>query len=76
MVDGSQPLARTRPIAAALPGMLGRCRVYRTGSAAALRVAPAGPGPLPLSLDGEATSARSGFRIVKNSRQLLVYPLS
>ena len=39
MVDGSQPLARTRLIAAVLLGTLGRCRVYRTWSATSLRIA-------------------------------------
>ena len=39
MVDGSQPLARTRLVAAVLLGTLGRCRVYRTWSATSLRIA-------------------------------------
>ena len=45
VVDGSQPLARTRLIAAVLLGTLGRSRVYRTWSATRLRIASPGDGP-------------------------------
>ncbi len=62
MVDGSQPLARTRLVVAVLLGTLGRCRVYQTWAATSVRVASLGDGPVPLCLDGEASSsAPSGF---------------
>ena len=60
LVDGSQPLARTRLIAAVLLGTLGRCRVYRTWSATSLRIASPSGGPVPLCLDGEATEIDAG----------------
>jgi diacylglycerol kinase family enzyme len=73
LIDGSQPLARTRLIAAVLLGTLGRCRVYRTWSAETLRIAAPGTGPLPLSLDGEVTDRHSAIRLVKRPKKLLVY---
>lgn len=73
LVDGSQPLARTRLIAAVLLGTLGRSRVYQTWPARTLRIASPGGGPLPLSLDGEATRQKSAIALVKRPKQLLVY---
>jgi diacylglycerol kinase family enzyme/membrane-associated phospholipid phosphatase len=73
LIDGSQPLARTRLIAAVLLGTLGRCRVYRTWSAQTLRIRSPGPSPLPLSLDGEVTERQSVIRLVKRPKKLLVY---
>jgi hypothetical protein len=73
MVDGSQPLARTRLVVAVLLGTLGRCRVYQTWPATSLRVASLGAGPVPLCLDGEATETKSALRIVKRPKKLLVY---
>jgi undecaprenyl-diphosphatase len=73
LVDGSAPLARTRLVAAVLLGTLGRCRVYRTWQASALRVASADGGPVQLCLDGEATQARPAISLVKRPKQLLVY---
>src|SRR5262249_24662243 len=73
LVDGSAPLARTRLVAAVLLGTLGRCRVYRTWQASALRVASVDGSPVPLCLDGEATRARSEISLVKRPKQLLVY---
>ena len=73
MVDGSQPLARTRLIAAVLLGTLGRCRVYRTWSATSLRIASPGAGPVPLCLDGEATETKPAISLVKRPKKLLVY---
>jgi undecaprenyl-diphosphatase len=73
MVDGSQPLARTRLIAAVLLGTLGRSRVYRTWSATRLRIASPGTGPLPLCLDGEATETKQAISLVKRPKKLLVY---
>jgi diacylglycerol kinase family enzyme/membrane-associated phospholipid phosphatase len=73
LVDGSQPLARTRLVVAVLLGTLGRCRVYQTWSAGTLRVASADGQPVPLCLDGEATETRSAARLVKRPKKLLVY---
>lgn len=73
MIDGTQPLARTRLIVAVLLGTLGRCRVYRTWSAETLRIAAPGTGPLPLSLDGEVTDRHSAISLVKRPKKLLVY---
>ena len=73
MVDGSQPLARTRLVVAVLLGTLGRCRVYQTWSATSLQVASLGAGPVPLCLDGEATETKQALRIVKRPKKLLVY---
>ncbi len=73
LIDGSQPLARTRLTIAILLGTLGRCRVYQTWSARSLRIASASGGPVPLSLDGEATQQRSSISLVKRPKQLLVY---
>ena len=73
IVDGSQPLARTRLVVAVLLGTLGRCRVYRTWSASSLRVASVDGDPVPLCLDGEATEARPDLGLIKRPRKLLVY---
>jgi undecaprenyl-diphosphatase len=73
MVDGSQPLARTRLVAAVLLGTLGRSRVYRTWSATRLRIASPGTGPVPLCLDGEATETKQAISLVKRPKKLLVY---
>jgi diacylglycerol kinase family enzyme len=63
MVDGSQPLARTRLVVAVLLGTLGRCRVYQTWPATSLHVACLGAGSVPLCLDGEATETKPALRI-------------
>jgi undecaprenyl-diphosphatase len=73
MVDGTQPLARTRLIAAVLLGTLGRCRVYQTWSAASLRIASPAAGPVRLCLDGEATETKRAVSLVKRPKKLLVY---
>jgi undecaprenyl-diphosphatase len=73
LIDGSQPLARTRLIAAVLLGTLGRSRVYRAWSASELHVATLDGDPLPLCLDGEPTSSTSAIRLVKRPKKLLVY---
>jgi undecaprenyl-diphosphatase len=73
LVDGTQPLARTRLIAAVLLGTLGRSRVYRTWPATRLRVASVTGDPVSLSLDGETTEARSEVVLVKRPKKLLVY---
>jgi diacylglycerol kinase family enzyme/membrane-associated phospholipid phosphatase len=73
LVDGSQPLARTRLVAAVLLGTLGRCRVYRTWSASGLRVASADGRAVEMCLDGEATQTKSSIALVKRPKKLLVY---
>src|SRR6185312_9449174 len=54
MVDGSQPFARARLIAAVAMGTLARSRVYRTWTASSLRIATPDGSPVLLSVDGEA----------------------
>jgi len=73
LIDGSQPMARTRLIAAVLLGTLGRSRVYRAWSASELHVASPDGEPVPLCLDGERTPATSAIRLVKRPKKLLVY---
>jgi diacylglycerol kinase family enzyme/membrane-associated phospholipid phosphatase len=73
LVDGSQPLARTRLIAAVLLGTLGRSRVYRAWSASELHIASTGGDPVPLCLDGEPTPSTAAVRLVKRPKKLLVY---
>jgi diacylglycerol kinase family enzyme len=73
LIDGSQPLARTRLIAAVLLGTLGRSRVYRAWSAGELQVASLDGDPVPLCLDGEPTPAASVIHLVKRPKKLLVY---
>jgi diacylglycerol kinase family enzyme len=73
LIDGSQPLARTRLIAAVLLGTLGRSRVYRAWSASELHVATLDGDPVPLCLDGEPTPSTSAIRLVKRPKKLLVY---
>jgi diacylglycerol kinase family enzyme/membrane-associated phospholipid phosphatase len=73
MVEGSQPLARTRLIAAVLLGTLGRCRVYQTWRATSLQIASPAADPVRLCLDGEATETGRVVSIVKRPKKLLVY---
>jgi diacylglycerol kinase family enzyme/membrane-associated phospholipid phosphatase len=73
LIDGSQPLARTRLIAAVLLGTLGRSRVYQNWPATTLQVASVDGEPVPLCLDGEATAAGSAIRLIKRPKKLLVY---
>ena len=73
MVDGSQPLARTRLVVAVLLGTLGRCRVYQTWSAASLRIASPAKRSVALCLDGEATEMKKSITLVKRPKKLLVY---
>jgi undecaprenyl-diphosphatase len=73
MVEGSQPLARTRLIAAVLLGTLGRCRVYQTWSATSVRIASPAADPVRLCLDGEATETKRAVSLVKRPKKLLVY---
>jgi undecaprenyl-diphosphatase len=73
MVDGQQPLARTRLIVAVLLGTLSRSRVYRTWTADSVRIAAAGAGEVLLSVDGEAVETESYLTVRKRPAGLLVY---
>jgi undecaprenyl-diphosphatase len=73
VVDGQQPLARTRLIVAVLLGTLSRSRVYRTWTASSLRVAAADGGEVLLSVDGEAVETEPSFIVRKRPARLLVY---
>jgi undecaprenyl-diphosphatase len=73
VVDGQQPLARTRLIAAVLLGTLSRSRVYRTWTARELRIAAADGGEVLLSVDGEAVETEPALTIRKRPARLLVY---
>jgi diacylglycerol kinase family enzyme/membrane-associated phospholipid phosphatase len=73
MIDGTQPLARVRLLAAVAMGTLARCRVYRTWTASSLRVATADGTPVLLSVDGEAVEAEPSVRLRKRTEGLLVY---
>lgn len=73
MIDGSQPFARLRLVTAVLLGTLGRSRVYRTWSAATVRIAAADGSPVRLSLDGETTEAATAIEVAKHRKGLLVY---
>jgi diacylglycerol kinase family enzyme/membrane-associated phospholipid phosphatase len=73
LVDGSQPLARVRLIAAVLLGTLGRCRVYKTWPAVSVRLATPDGSAVQLSLDGETTESAPAIKLVKHRKGLLVY---
>ena len=73
LVDGQQPLARTRLILAVLLGTLSRSRVYRTWTADSLRIAAADGGEVLLSVDGEAVETEPSLTVRKRPAGLLVY---
>jgi diacylglycerol kinase family enzyme/membrane-associated phospholipid phosphatase len=73
LVDGHQPMARTRLILAVLLGTLSRSRVYRTWTADSLRIAAADGGEVLLSADGEAIESQPSLTIRKRPARLLVY---
>lgn len=73
MVDGSQPFARARLVAAVAMGTLARSRVYRTWTASSLRIATPDGSPVLLSVDGEALEAEPSMWLRKRSERLLVY---
>jgi len=60
-------------VTAVLLGTLGRSRVYRTWSAATVRIAAADGSPVRLSLDGETTEAATAIEVAKHRKGLLVY---
>jgi diacylglycerol kinase family enzyme/membrane-associated phospholipid phosphatase len=73
LIDGTQPLARIRLVAAVLLGTLGRSRVYRAWSAASVQIAAADGEPVRISLDGEVTETEPAIRLFKAPKALLVY---
>jgi len=73
LVDGQQPLARTRLILAVLLGTLSRSRVYRAWTADSLRIAAGDAGEVLLSLDGETAETGPWLTIRKRPAGLLVY---
>ena len=73
LVDGQQPLARTRLILAVLLGTLSRSRVYRTWTADSLRIAAADGGEVLLSVAGETPGTGPSLTVRKRPAGLLVY---
>ena len=73
LVDGQQPLARTRLILAVLLGTLSRSRVYRAWTAESLRIAAGDADEVLLSVDGETVETRPWLTIRKHPAGLLVY---
>ena len=73
MVDGSQPLARARLIAAVAMGTLARSRVYRTWTAPELTIRTRDGAPVQLSTDGEVMTGDREVTLRKRRDPLLVY---
>jgi hypothetical protein len=73
MVDGSQPLARARLIAAVAMGTLARSRVYRAWVAPELTIRTRNGSPVQLSTDGEVVTGDPEVRLRKRRDPLLVY---
>lgn len=72
LVEGNQPFARLRLVAAVLTGTLHRSRVYDEFCAERLAVR-SHSGPVRLALDGETGDGPEEFVIVKRPRALTVY---
>ncbi len=73
MVDGSQPLARARLIAAVAMGTLARSRVYRAWTSPELTIRTRNGSPVQLTMDGEVVPADPTVTLRKRSEPLLVY---
>ena len=73
MIDGSQPLARARLIAAVAMGTLARSRVYRTWTAPEITIETSDGSPVQLSTDGEVMTADATVTLRKRRDPLLVY---
>jgi undecaprenyl-diphosphatase len=73
MIDGSQPLARARLIAAVAMGTLARSRVYRTWAAPELTIRTRDGSPVQLSTDGEVMTGDTTVTLRKRPDSLLVY---
>jgi undecaprenyl-diphosphatase len=72
VVEGNQPLARVRLVAAVMTGRLGRSRVYTQRQAREVRVR-SGQGPMRLARDGETFDGSAEFVVAKDGRTLPVY---
>jgi diacylglycerol kinase family enzyme/membrane-associated phospholipid phosphatase len=73
MVDGSQPLARARLVAAVTMGTLARSRVYRTWAASELTISTRDGSPVELSTDGEVVTGDPAVTLRKRRDPLQVY---
>jgi diacylglycerol kinase family enzyme/membrane-associated phospholipid phosphatase len=73
MIDGSQPLARARLIAAVAMGTLARSRVYRIWTAPELTIRTRDGSPVQLSADGEVMTGDAAVTLRKRPDALLVY---
>jgi undecaprenyl-diphosphatase len=73
MIDGSQPLARVRLIAAVAMGTLARSRVYRTWTAPVLAIQTRDGSPVELSADGEVLKSGPAVLLRKRQEPLVVY---
>jgi diacylglycerol kinase family enzyme len=74
LVDGSQPLARARLIAAVAMGTLARSRVYRNWAAPELTVRTQDGSSVELSIDGEVETDDDGTIVLRKHRDpVLVY---
>jgi diacylglycerol kinase family enzyme len=73
LVDGTEPWARTRLLAAVLTGTLAKSRVYEQWTARRLTVRSREQGPLRLARDGETFDGSSEFVIEKRDQPLTVY---
>ncbi len=73
MIDGGQPLARARLIAAVGMGTLARSRVYRTWAAPQLTISTRDGSPVQLSTDGEVMTGGPAVTLRKRRHPLLVY---
>ncbi|GAA5706711.1 lipid kinase YegS [Streptomyces avermitilis] len=72
LIDGDRRYARTRVIAAALAGTLGRSRVYSAAPVSRVRLEGLG-GTRNLAYDGEVTCAPDQLTLEKRGRGLAVY---
>jgi undecaprenyl-diphosphatase len=71
-VEGTEPWARTRLVAAVLTGQLGRSKVYRRQVVERLEIRSA-DGPLRLARDGETFDGGEHVEVRKHERRLVVY---
>jgi undecaprenyl-diphosphatase len=72
LVDGGHRLARTRVVAAALAGALGRSRVYSAAHVPWVELEDL-TGTDTLAYDGEVADTPAGLRLEKRHRALVVY---
>jgi len=72
IVEGSEPWARVRLIAAALAGTLAQSKVYRRSLVSSLTVRTP-PAENLLAADGEVFSGHADFTVAKDARRLRVF---